>query len=123
MIKNQMKPSQIKTIVVECKMKDSYDTKEFEVDCEIFDDIFLEAATRFVEQHIKPPNARIPPILTAYEKKNYKNINKHFCYNSYYVIINAGFYKKAEVMRRNFISMSGIDLKKEKIKSDNKDNE
>lgn len=112
-----MKSSKVKTIVVECKLKTSSDTKEFDIDPEIFDDIYLEAATRFAEQHVKNNKDKIPPILSAYEKKDVKNYNKHFCYNSYYIIVNAGFHKKAEIMRKNFMSISGIDLQKESLKS------
>jgi hypothetical protein len=117
MLKKQMKSSKIKTIVVECKLKDSLDIKEYDVDAEIFDDIYLEAATRFAEQHVKKQNVKIAPILTAYEKKDEKDFDKHYCYNSYYIIINAGFYKKAEIMRKNFLMVVGIDLQKESLKS------
>ena len=112
-----MKSSKVKTVVVECKLKDSLDVKEFDIDPEIFDDIYLEAATRFAEQHVRKQNAKIAPILSAYEKKDVKNFDKHFCYNSYYVIINAGFHRKAEIMRRNFLTISGVDLQKESLKS------
>ncbi len=113
-----MKSSRIKTIVVECKMKNSLETKEFDIDPEIFDDVYMEAATRFAEQHVIKPGVKISPILTTYEKKDEKNPDKQFCYNSYYVIINAGFYRKAEIMRRNFFAVSGIDLQKEKLKGE-----
>ncbi len=114
-----MKSSKVKTIIVECKLKNSLDTKEFEIDPDIFDDVYLEAATRFAEQLVKAKNAKIAPILSTYEKKDVKNYNKHFCYNSYYVIVNAGFYKKAEMMRQNFMAGSGIDLKTQSLKSIN----
>lgn len=113
-----MKSSKIKTIVVECRLKDNVYTKQFDVDSEIFDDVLLEAATRFTEQHIKKPNVKIAPILTAWEKKDEKNYEKYNCYNSYYVIINAGSHKKAEIMRKNYMSATGIDLKLEKLKTE-----
>jgi hypothetical protein len=112
-----MKSSQVKKVVVECKMKSSLEIKEYDVDTEIFDDILLEAATRFVEERVNSKNAKICPILTCFEKKDEKNFDKHFCYNSYYMIINAGFQKKAEIMRRNFMMLTGIDLQKESLKS------
>ncbi len=120
MIEKKMKSAKVKTVIVECKMKESIDTKEFDIDPEIFDDVLLEAATRFAEQRIKNKNAKIAPILTSYEKKNSKNYDKHICFNSYYVIINSGFQKKAEIMRRNFMIASGIDLQKDPIKSNAK---
>lgn len=112
-----MKSLKVKTIVVECKLKDSIDTKQFNVDEDIFDDIYLEAATRFAEAYVKEKNQKIAPILSTYEKKDVKNVNKHYCYNSYYIIINAGFHKKAEIMRKNFLAAAGIDLSKEALKS------
>lgn len=115
-----MKASKIKTVVVECKLKDSLDTKEYDVDSEIFDDVYLEAATRFAGEHVKKNNAKIAPILFTYEKKDSKNYNKQFTINSYYVIINAGFHKKAEIMRKNFKEFSGVDLKNEVIKANGK---
>lgn len=114
-----MKSSTIKTVVVECQLKNSLDTKEFEVDSDIFDDIYLEAATRFTEQHVKKANAKIPMVIFAFEKKDIKNFSKYFGYNSYFLIINAGFHKKAEVMRKNFFLVSGVDLQKESIKDKN----
>ena len=107
----------VKTVVVECKMKDSLDTKEFDVDTEIFDDVLLEAVTRFAAQRVIRKNAKIAPILTAYDKNDTKDYNKHFCFNSYFAIVNAGFYKKAEIMRKNFMTVSGIDLQKDPIRS------
>lgn len=113
-----MKSLKIKTVVVECKLKDNVYTKQFDVDPELFDDVLLEASTRFAEQHVKKQNVKIAPILTAWEKKDYKNYDKYFCYNSYFVIINAGFHKKAEIMRKNFMIATGIDLKLEKLKTE-----
>ena len=118
MIEKKMKSSKIKTVVVECKLKDSVDKKQFDIDSEIFDDILLEAATRFAEQHVKKKNVRMAPILTAWDKKNTNNFEKYYCYNSYFVVINAGFHKKAEIMRKNFLAATGIDLKLEKMKTE-----
>lgn len=117
MINNKMKSSKVKTIIVECKLKDLVDKKEFNIDSEIFDDVYEEAATRFVEQHVIKPEAKIAPILSTYEKKDIKNFDKHYTYNSYYIIINAGFHKKAEIMRSNFLKLANIDLRKESVKS------
>jgi hypothetical protein len=119
---NKMKTAKIKTIVVECKLKDFNSAQEFEIDSEIFDDTNLEAATRFVEHYISNNNLKISPTLNTYEKRDVKNPNKHVNYNSYYIIVNAGYYKKAENMRSNFLKISNIDLKKESLKSSNNGN-
>lgn len=118
MIDKKMKSSKIKTVVVECKLRDDVFTKQFDINSEIFDDVLLEAATRFAEQHVKKQNVKIAPILTAWEKKDTKNYEKYFCYNTYYIIINAGFHKKAEIMRKNFMAATGIDLKQEKLRTE-----
>lgn len=114
-----MKASNIKTVVVECKMKGSFDSKEFDIDQEIFDDVLFEAATRFAEERIKTKNPKIAAILIAYNKKDVKNYDKHICYNTYFVIVNAGYHKKAEIMRKNFLEASGVDLQKDPIKGQN----
>lgn len=121
MLDKKMKSLKIKTVVVECRLKDDVYTKQFDIDSEIFDDILLEASTRFAEQHVKKQNVKIAPILTAWEKENVKKYDKYFCYNSYFIIINAGFHKKAEIMRKNFMSATGIDLRMEKLKTEQKD--
>lgn len=120
MLDKKMKSSKIKTVIVECKLRDDVYTKQFDIDSEIFDDILLEASTRFAEQHVRKQNVKIAPILTAWEKKDTKNYDKYFCYNSYYIIINAGFHRKAEIMRKNFMTATGIDLKSEKLKTEQK---
>ena len=116
-----MKYENIKTIIVECKFKDSTKTVEFDIDSEIFDDVYLEAGTRFVENLAKKSGQKITPILTTFERKDIKNYKKHFAYNSYFLLINAGQYRKAEVVRQNFIKMTNVDLKLESIKNDNSD--
>lgn len=114
---NNMKSSKIKTIVVECRLKNSSTTKSFDIDTTVFDDIYLEAATRFAEEHVNKIHAKISAVLTAYETKYTHDVNKHISYNSYFVIINAGFHKKAEIMRKNFLAAAKIDLKYESLKS------
>lgn len=115
---NKTKSSTVKKVVVECKLKDSVDIKEYDIDSEIFDDIQIEAATRFVEQHIKEKKSKIAPTLTVFEKKHEKNVDKYVSCNSYHMIVFAGFHKKAEIMRKNFLSACGVDLKTQGIKSD-----
>ena len=112
-----MKTSKIKSTIIECKMKDSLVKKEFNIDSDVFDDVQMEAATRFAEQHILNKCSKIPPILTAYIKEDSEDYDKHISYNSYYIIIFAGFHRKAEIMRKNFLSISNIDLQKEPIQN------
>jgi hypothetical protein len=54
-------------------------------------------------------------MVECWEKKYEKNLDKHFCYNTYFVLINAGLHKKAEMLRLNFFKMHKIDLQKESL--------
>ncbi len=82
---------------------------------DIFDDPFMEACTRLVEYKCKTQSDfAIPPCLFAsLDRKG----AKHHVYNSYIVMVNAGFHKYAEILRANFIKNTGVDLQKEPIKS------
>lgn len=113
------KIADLRTVVVECKLEDTSHIKEFKVDADIFDDILLEASTRFMEKYIQQGKTKIAPILTAYDKKDVNNYDKYYCYNTYYVTINAGFYNRAEVIRKNFLLSTKIDLKKESLRGQN----
>ena len=118
MLKKKKMKSSIKEMVVEYNLKSSKLCKEFTIDSEIFNDCLIEAATRFIEEYIKGKNAALLPTFTVFEKKDSKNINRHATFNSYFAVVNAGFYKKAEIFRQNFIKMSGgIDLKKQSVYS------
>jgi hypothetical protein len=104
----------IKTIVVKC-----LDWKqEVKVDADIFDDVYMEAATRVIESNRSKPNFSVSIVMECYEKKHNKDPNLHFVYNTYFVLINAAMYEKAEILRLNFIKLHGIDLKKQSLKED-----
>lgn len=111
-----MKPSTLKKIVVKCA---DFWVDELEIDPEIFDDVYVEAATRAIEKRKDLDGFKVTVVLECWEKKDFKKLDKHFCYNTYYILINAGMYEKAEMLRLNFIRMHGIDLQKESLKGDN----
>jgi len=115
-MKKSMKPSTLKKIVVKCA---DFWVDELEIDPEIFDDVYVEAATRAIEKRKDLDGFKVTVVLECWEKKDFKKLDKHFCYNTYYVLINAGMYEKAEMLRLNFIRMHGIDLQKESLKGDN----
>ena len=117
-MKKYMKSSTLKKVVIKCA---DFWMDEIEIDSEIFDDVYIEAATRAVEKRKNLPGFKITIILECWEKRDFKNPNKHFCYNTYHVFINAGMYDKAEVLRMNFIKIHGIDLQKESLKGENGD--
>ena len=114
-MKKYMKSSRIKKIVIKCA---DFWMDEHEVDSEIFDDVYAEAATRAVEKRKDVEGFKLTPVLECWEKKDFKKPNKHFCYNSYRILINAGLHGKAEMMRFNFLKIHGIDLQVESLKGE-----
>lgn len=122
-MKHNMKLSTIKNIVVQCGQdpdtKQPYWKDEIQVDVEIFDDPLLEAATRAVEKRKNESDFKITVVIECFEKKNAKNPMKHFCYNAYFIMVNAGLHDKAELLRLNFKKAHGTDLQKESIRGEN----
>lgn len=106
-----MKSSAIKTVVV-CLTADNI--SEFDIDEDIFEDPFMEAATRAVEIIKKQRGAIIRPMTSCWEKKTPKR--KHI-YNSYWILVNASCYSKAEQLREKFRMQTDIDLSKEPVHS------
>jgi hypothetical protein len=92
---------------------------EVEIDSEVFEDVYVEAATRAIEKRKDLPGFKVTVILECWEKRDFKKPEKHFCYNTYRVLINAGMHKKAEMLRINFMKLHGIDLQKESLKGEN----
>lgn len=86
--------------------------KNFIIDDEIFDDIFVEACTRSVEENIKENNMNV----SAFMQSKLKNGKKIFIYNTYKILTNAGYYTYAENLRTNFKNQTRIDLKHEPLK-------
>jgi predicted DNA-binding ArsR family transcriptional regulator len=115
-MKKDIKTSTLKKIVVKCA---DFWMDELEIDSEIFDDVYVEAATRAIEKRKDLPGFKVTVILDCWEKKDFKKPEKHFCYNTYRVLINAALHDKAEMLRINFMKMHGIDLQKESLKGEN----
>ena len=115
-MKKYMKSSTLKKIVVKCA---DFWMDEYEVDSEIFDDVYVEAATRAIESRKSQPGFKVTVILETWEKRDFKKPEKHFCYNTYRILINAAMHEKAEMLRLNFLRMHGIDLQKESLKGEN----
>ena len=111
-----MKSKNIKKIIVKCA---HYWQEEINVDADLFDDVYLEAATQTMDKLKNDPTLKVTPVFECWEKKDAKNINKHYCYNTYFVMINAGMHVKAEILRINFRKVHGTDLQKESIKGEN----
>lgn len=113
-MKKYMKSSTIKKVVVKC-----LDWKEeINVDSSIFDDIYMEAATRAIEKRKNLPKLELAVIMECWEKKDMKDPTMHFIYNTYFVLINSSMHEKAEILRLNFLKEYKLDLRKEKLKDD-----
>jgi len=112
-MKNSMR-SKLRKVVVKCLDW----TEEFAVDPEIFDDIYMEAATRALEKRKDGEKFLVTVVMETYLKADTKKSEKHYVYNTYFVLINAGLHFKAEMMRLNFLKSHGIDLRKESLKGD-----
>ena len=108
-----MKSSTIKTIVVQLASNNVF---QIDIDTDIFDDPHLEAATRAVEQCKIKKYGIVRPVTKCWEKKDEKNIKKHHLINSFWLLVNAGLYSKAELLREKFQQQTEVDLSKEPIR-------
>jgi len=115
-MKNYMKTSAIKKIVVKCG---KFWMDELEIDSDIFDDVYLEAATRAVEKRKDLTDFKVTIMAECWEKRDFKKPDRHYGYNMYHIFINAGLHKKAEALRLNFLKMEGYDLQKQSLKGNN----
>lgn len=111
-----MKSTTIKKIVVKCS---NFWMDEFEIDSEIFDEVYVEAATRSIEKRKDLEGFKVAVIIECWEKKDFKKPDKHYCYNTYRIFINAGLHNKAEILRLNFMKLNKIDLRAESLKGEN----
>ena len=107
-MKETMKSSaMIKTIVVQMTADN---VQEFDIDTGVFDDPFMEAATRAVEKARTQRHGIIRAVTNCWEKDNPK---KSSMYNSYWILVNAACYNKAEQLREKFKAQTDCDLKNE----------
>lgn len=104
--------SKLKKVIVKCLDW----TEEFSIDPEIFDDVYMEAATRALEKRKDGEKFLVTVVMECYIKSDVKKSSKHFVYNTYFVLVNAGLHFKSEMMRLNFLKSHGIDLRKESLK-------
>lgn len=110
--KKAMKSSVIRKIIV--RILDQ--PHEVDIDESIFEDVYMEAATRVVEKSRKKRNFQLGVILECYDKNKEKISDEHYVYNTYFVLINAGMYKKAELLREKFKKSFNVDLQEEPIR-------
>lgn len=88
-----------------------------EVDDSIFDDYKLEACTQAMERALKHGSSTVTALLQCWvEPKSPKAKKTVSVYNTYKILINAGFHDKAEILRSVFLSKTKVDLANEPIK-------
>jgi hypothetical protein len=85
------------------------------VDSAIHEDIFIEAATQVVERYRKDLAFfhKIRIIGECYEKVDETNLNKHYQINMYHILMNAGLYSVAELLRTKAKNLHQVDLRLE----------
>lgn len=106
MVEN-MKAKAIKTIVVRF-MHDNL--HEVQIDTDVFEDAFLEAATQAVEKIGFKKGTMLRAITECWDKANPKDAGM---YNTYWILVNAAHYEEAERLRDKFKSQTDVDLSKE----------
>lgn len=103
---------------------------EYDINTEIFDDPFLEAATRAVESIKGQKHKMVRGVTECWETKAsgskptviLRAPRNPELYNSYWILINAGCYAKAEQLREKFMMQNDVDLSKEPIHASNSGN-
>ena len=109
-----MNSSTMKKIVV---VLDRNNIHEIDIDGEIFDDPHAEAATRAMEKCKTNQFGTVRPVTKCWEKKDEKYPRKHHLFNSYWILINASLYKKAEQLREKFKMQENVDLANEPLRA------
>ena len=88
-----------------------------EVDETIFDEYKVEACTRSIESRFKKGDVSITAFMQCSDiLKNNVVSKKCSIYNTYKILINAGFHSKAEILRNICLRESDVDLAQEPIK-------
>ena len=106
-----MKSSTVKTVIVKINGKRSQVT----VDAAVYDDVYIEAATRVVEKH-KGDMTYFHKILIIGEcflKEDEKKPENHHQINLYHILTNAGLYSIAELLREKAKNLHNVDLQTE----------
>jgi len=100
----------IKTVVVKFANLEKYQ-REIDIDTTMYEDFYLEACTRAVEQNIRDKKTMITPFIEVKVKDT-----KFFkIYNAYKVLINASYHIYANTLRLDFKKTYNVDLDREPI--------
>lgn len=108
-----MNNTQIETVVVKLT---SDNISEFDINIDIFDDPLLEASTQAIEKIKKNKYGIVNAVTECWFKKTPK---KTHIYNSYWILVNAACYVKAEQLREKFRLQTKCDLATEPLHGKN----
>lgn len=110
-----MKSSTLKVVIVKINGKKSQVT----VDADTFEDIFIEAATRVVERQRGNQAffSKIKVIGLCYCKEDEERPENHQQINLYHIMVNAGMYDLAELLREKTKNLHNVDLQIEPVRA------
>lgn len=87
--------------------------KTVEIDSAIFDDPYTEACTRAIEILAKNKKISLSCVMMC-RSENSIILNS---FNTYKILINAGYHISAEILRKALIQQTGHDWAKEPLKN------
>lgn len=92
-------------------------TQTMSIDETIFDEYKVEACTRAIESRFKNGDVSITAFMQCSDILKNNRVSKTCSiYNTYKILINAGFHIKAELLRNICLRESDVDLAQEPIK-------
>lgn len=92
-------------------------TYEIKIDTSMYEDYKLEACTQVIENLFKLGNYEFSPFIFCEELIGKTKKIQFKTYNTYKIMINAGYYTLAEKFRKICLIHTKIDLAKEPIQS------
>lgn len=87
--------------------------KTVEIDSDIFDDPYTEACTRVIEKLARDKKINLSCVIMCRSESS--SILNSF--NTYKILINAGFHAPAEILRKALIQQTGHDWANEPLKN------
>ena len=92
-------------------------TQIVSVDETIFEEYKIEACTQSIESQFKKGGANITAFMQCSDILKNNAVSKKFSiYNTYKILINAGFHGKASILRKICLSDNDVDLYHEPLK-------
>jgi len=89
---------------------------EMDIDSSVFENYMLEACTQVIERLFSAGNYKVAATMYCEERVGKKSKYGH-TYNTYKVIINAGYHSRAEILRSICLKNDKVDWATEPIQS------